>query len=483
MKASRFQRISRRLLSAFVLTLAGAIFSQPGARAQDRSLSFYNIHTKETLSIVYKRGSQFDQDALQKLNHFMRDWRRNITVKMDPALFDLIWEMHRELGSQKPIHVICGHRSGGTNEMLRKTRGGQARGSKHITGQAIDLHFPDVSAKQIRNSALIRERGGVGYYPTSAIPFVHVDTGNVRAWPRVPRQELAILFPSGKTRHIPADGKPLTKGDFRMAMAQLQKSGGELPIAARARLKPEAAPTLLAGLAESRTRLPAAPTPTSVVTTEVQPAQAPVPAAALATPAAPATAVSSSPAVLATAEPAKKPVMMMASFAPMPKLGIEPAAPKAPSLAQPVTAVATRAEQTSARADIDAFARDILNPGKPSLTAKAEEEQAADEPDYDDDHPDEEAYQPFPILPFMSDIPIASMDLTDAEPDFSLAKVHMLFGEPKEMLDTRFRPGLQYAEMFWAQRFRGTAVNTTLRRLARDETASAPVRTAQQNAR
>jgi uncharacterized protein YcbK (DUF882 family) len=481
LKASRFQRISRRLLSAFVLTVAGAIFSQPGARAQDRSLSFYNIHTKETLSIVYKRGGQFDQDALQKLNYFMRDWRRNITVKMDPALFDLIWEMHRELGSQKPIHVICGHRSGGTNEMLRKTRGGQARGSKHITGQAIDLHFPDVSAKQIRNSALIRERGGVGYYPTSAIPFVHVDTGNVRAWPRVPRQELAILFPSGKTRHIPADGKPLTKGDFRMAMAQLQKSGGELPIAARARLKPEAAPTLLAGLAESRTRLPAAPTPTSVVTAEVQPAQAPVPA--LATPAAPATAVSSAPAVLATAEPAKKPVMMMASFAPMPKLGIEPAAPKAPSLAQPVTAVAARAEQTSARADIDAFARDILNPGKPSLTAKAEEEQAADEPDYDDDHPDEEAYQPFPILPFMSDIPIASMDLTDAEPDFSLAKVHMLFGEPKEMLDTRFRPGLQYAEMFWAQRFRGTAINTTLRRLARDDTAPTPVRTAQQNAR
>jgi hypothetical protein len=58
----------------------------------------------------------------------------------------------------------------------------------------------------------------------------------------------------------------------------------------------------------------------------------------------------------------------------------------------------------------------------------------------------------------------------------------MLFGEPKEMLDTRFRKGLQYAELFWAQRFRGTAINTALRRVEREE-SEAPVRTAQQSAR
>ena len=38
-------------------------------------------------------------------------------------------------------------------------------------------HFPDMPMKQLRYSAAIRERGGIGYYPTSAIPFVHVDTG------------------------------------------------------------------------------------------------------------------------------------------------------------------------------------------------------------------------------------------------------------------------------------------------------------------
>ena len=80
--------------------------------------------------------------------------------------------------------------------------------------------FPDIPLKQMRYSALIREVGGVGYYPTSGIPFVHVDTGPVRAWPRLPRYELALLFPNGKTKHKPADGDSITKDDVRIARAR-----------------------------------------------------------------------------------------------------------------------------------------------------------------------------------------------------------------------------------------------------------------------
>ena len=445
LKTSRIQRVLSRHIVAVILVCAGsALGLRVTARAEERSLSFYHIHTQESITIVYKRNGQFDQDALQKLNYFMRDWRRNKTIKIDPALFDLIWEMYRELGSQKPINVICGHRSGATNEMLRHTRGGQAKASKHITGQAIDLQFPDVSIKQLRNSALIRERGGVGYYPTSAIPFVHVDTGNVRYWPRLPRQELAILFPSGHSQYIPADGRPLTKNDFRVALAQLQEKGGELPVAVRARMKAGTVPTLLAGLAGAPSVTPA-------------------------------------PAVLAAAEPAEpKPSVMMASFAPsLPTFGMEPSAPKPPSVIKPL--ISASAVQTSARADVDAFARSILT--SPSSQPRVEnEENVASQADYDDDHPDEEDYQPFPVLPFMSDTPVAEMDLTDSSSDFSLAKVHIMFGERREMLDTRFSQGLQFAELFWAQRFRGSAINTELRRVDRDDAAT-PVRTAQQTTR
>ena len=81
------------------------------------------------------------------------------------------------------------------------------------------MHFPDVPVKNLRYSALIREKGGVGYYPTSAIPFVHMDIDRVRAWPRLPRAELALLFPSGRTQHVPADGVPITRDDVREARA------------------------------------------------------------------------------------------------------------------------------------------------------------------------------------------------------------------------------------------------------------------------
>ena len=84
----------------------------------------------------------------------MRDWRKNQTTNIDPETIDLAWEMHEELGSREPISIICGFRSRGTNEMLRRNVGGQASQSQHITGKAIDITFPDVPLKRMRYSAL-----------------------------------------------------------------------------------------------------------------------------------------------------------------------------------------------------------------------------------------------------------------------------------------------------------------------------------------
>ena len=184
--------VSRRVSVCAFFALAAALLwpvvsDQAKASGEVRTLSIYNVHTKETANITYKRDGRFDDAGLKQINTFMRDWRRNVEIKMDPELIDLIWSIHRELGSKVPVQLICGHRTAATNNSLRKTRGGQAKRSQHILGKAADISFPDIPVKQLRNSALIREAGGVGYYPTSGIPFVHVDTGNVRSWPRVPR--------------------------------------------------------------------------------------------------------------------------------------------------------------------------------------------------------------------------------------------------------------------------------------------------------
>lgn len=188
-----------------------------------RTLSFYNVNTKESVTITYKKDGEYLSEGLKQINHIMRDWRRDLPAKMDPELIDTIWEIYQDVGAKKPIHLISGFRSKKTNERMRRRGGGQARKSQHILGKAADIHFPDVPVKKLRNSALVRQVGGVGYYPRSGIPFVHVDTGRVRNWPRLPRQELAALFPSGKTQYLPTDGHPLTRRDSMIALAKMDK--------------------------------------------------------------------------------------------------------------------------------------------------------------------------------------------------------------------------------------------------------------------
>ncbi len=190
------------------------------ALGEERALTMFNIHTKETITVTYKRDGKYDQEALKRLNNFMRDWRAEKETTMDPELIDHIWILHKELGSKEPVHLICGYRTAETNASLRRKGGGQAKRSQHILGKAADITFPDVPVKVLRNSTLVQEWGGVGYYPTSGIPFVHVDTGHVRMWPRIPRLELAALFPSGHSKYLPLDGKPITGTDYQLALAQ-----------------------------------------------------------------------------------------------------------------------------------------------------------------------------------------------------------------------------------------------------------------------
>ena len=177
----------------------------------DRTISFANMHTKETLTVTYVRNGRHVPEALKKINHMLRDWRRNEAIEMDPSLIDLVYDVHQELGSHAPVTVVSGYRSPVTNAALRGRSRGVAKHSQHMLGKAMDLYFPDVPLERIREVALKFQSGGVGYYPTSGRPFVHIDTGSVRHWPRMSRQQLAKLFPDGDTLHIPADGKPLTR--------------------------------------------------------------------------------------------------------------------------------------------------------------------------------------------------------------------------------------------------------------------------------
>jgi hypothetical protein len=80
-----------------------------------------------------------------------------------------------------------------------------------------------VQLEQIRYAGLRLQRGGVGFYPTSGSPFVHLDTGSIRHWPRMTHDQLARVFPDGRTVHVPSNGGPL-KG-YELARADIEKRG------------------------------------------------------------------------------------------------------------------------------------------------------------------------------------------------------------------------------------------------------------------
>lgn len=189
----------------------------------DRTLYLHHTHTGQTGSFTFKRNGQYDQKVLRELNIFLADWRTKEPTKMDPALFDLLWEVYQEVGGKQPYNIVSSYRSPKTNKMLASKSSGVADNSQHMRGKAMDVFIPGVNLSKLRETAMKHQVGGVGFYPTSGSPFVHMDTGNVRAWPRMTRAQLKKVFPDGRTLHLPTDGKPLSNEGRAYAQAQWTK--------------------------------------------------------------------------------------------------------------------------------------------------------------------------------------------------------------------------------------------------------------------
>ncbi|PYB73091.1 DUF882 domain-containing protein [Rhizobium wuzhouense] len=229
-------KIAARLVCSFLAFLfVGAVtaFGTAGAaRAETRTLNIEFVHTGERASITFKRNGRYDPKGLKQLNYILRDWRRNEPTKMDPRLFDLVWEVYRRAGAKGYIKAVSGYRSPQTNAMLRSRSKGVAKESQHMRGTAMDFYIPGVALKTLRELGVKLQAGGVGYYPNSGSPFVHMDVAGVRAWPRMNRQDLVRLFPDGKTVHIPSDGKPLP--GYQQALAEYKRrleAGGAIMVA------------------------------------------------------------------------------------------------------------------------------------------------------------------------------------------------------------------------------------------------------------
>ncbi len=174
------------ILILIALVAPAAAYSAPGDdRPLDANdvhrLRLYHTHTDEHIDVVYRVGEEYVPEAIDELEHFLRDHRTGTVHHIDPRLFDLLNELTTTVGKpDSEIDVVCGYRTPWSNRYLRRRSRKVAKHSLHMEAMAIDIRVPGTTTKELRDAALSLGRGGVGYYPRKQ--FVHVDIGPVRRW-------------------------------------------------------------------------------------------------------------------------------------------------------------------------------------------------------------------------------------------------------------------------------------------------------------
>lgn len=223
--------LGRRLCLA-VLGLSALLtpksLESAAANGDTRTIFLYHAHRKDSIAVTFRVNGHYDAAALKQLNWFLRDWRNDKETNMDPRLFDVLWEAYRgagRMGPNDPVTVLSAYRSPETNAMLRRRSHRVAEHSQHMLGKAMDTTISGLSMEKLREIGMRMERGGVGYYPV--LNFVHLDVGGVRHWPRMTYDQLARLFPDGKTVFIASNGKTLP--GYEQARAEILARGGEAP--------------------------------------------------------------------------------------------------------------------------------------------------------------------------------------------------------------------------------------------------------------
>ena len=108
-------------LAALLISLGCNSLENAIANGDTRTLSFHNTHTNEDLTVTFKVNGRYDDDALAKINHILRDFREDKPVKMDPHLMDLVGGLSRVWAAQPS--PSCADTARPTTAMLRRSSG------------------------------------------------------------------------------------------------------------------------------------------------------------------------------------------------------------------------------------------------------------------------------------------------------------------------------------------------------------------------
>jgi uncharacterized protein YcbK (DUF882 family) len=125
-------------------------------------IELYAVNFREGLAVdLYDQDGNFDDEAVDKLNHLWRCKRTDTEKSINPHLYEMLSRIYDHF--QKRIELVSGFRN--------QTR----TSSFHFHGSASDIRIPGVPDKVLHKFVESLDTGGmgIGIYPRAG--FIHVD--------------------------------------------------------------------------------------------------------------------------------------------------------------------------------------------------------------------------------------------------------------------------------------------------------------------
>ncbi len=173
------------LTAALLLPSVLQASSIPSTLRGDGQIALYRPDKDEHAAIRYRDAKgRYLPEGFGRIAAIFRCRLTEEQHEIDAELIEILDAIQDHFDARE-VRLISAYRSPERNSLMRRQGRRVARDSLHMRGMAADIEIAGISRQALRDFAYALRQGGVGFYRRSG--FVHIDSGEPRAWGFKPR--------------------------------------------------------------------------------------------------------------------------------------------------------------------------------------------------------------------------------------------------------------------------------------------------------